>query len=154
MVPAAVGYANVTSLIPFALFFATALSISALPVILKTLMDPDLYRTRVGQVTVAATIFENLVGWITFACILSMIGVHALFGAVLTGVAFGDSEHFPAKNRESLSDLVTSCFGPLFFAMLGLRVDFVSHFDPRPSPRSSFLSPASVKSSAAELRHA
>lgn len=57
----------------FAMFFATALSISALPVIVKTLMDLSLYRTDFGMVVVAAAILNDLVGWIVFAFLLSML---------------------------------------------------------------------------------
>ena len=58
----------------FALFFATAVSISALPVIAKTLMDLGLYRTDLGMVVVSAAVFNDLVGWLIFAVILGMIG--------------------------------------------------------------------------------
>jgi Kef-type K+ transport system membrane component KefB len=40
----------------FALFFATALSISALPVIARTLMDINLYRSDLGMIVIAAAI--------------------------------------------------------------------------------------------------
>jgi len=46
---------------------ATALSISALPVIAKTLMDLNLYRSDLGMLVVAAAVFNDLVGWIIFA---------------------------------------------------------------------------------------
>ena len=58
----------------FALFIGTALSISALPVIIKTLMDLNLYRSDLGMLVVAAAVFNDLVGWIVFAVILGMIG--------------------------------------------------------------------------------
>ena len=58
----------------FALFMATALSISALPVIAKTLMDLNLYRSDLGMLVVAAAVFNDLVGWIVFAVILGMLG--------------------------------------------------------------------------------
>ena len=46
----------------FALFFATAMSISALPVIARILMDLNIYRTNVGVVTIGAAFGNNLVG--------------------------------------------------------------------------------------------
>lgn len=55
----------------FALFFGTALAISALPVIAKTLMDLGMYRTRVGTVTMAAAVVDDFFGWIIFALIIS-----------------------------------------------------------------------------------
>jgi len=63
----------------FALFFATALSISALPVIAKTLMDMGLYRSDLGMVVISVAVFNDLVGWIIFAILLGMMdaGSHA-----------------------------------------------------------------------------
>jgi len=58
----------------FNLFFATALSISALPVIAKTLMDLRLFRTDMGMVVISAAVFDDLTGWIIFAVILGLMG--------------------------------------------------------------------------------
>jgi Kef-type K+ transport system membrane component KefB len=180
----------------FALFFATALSISALPVIARTLMDLNLYRSDLGMIIVAAAICNDLAGWIIFAMILGMmehqsghgmgigqtivltlgfaagmltlgrglihrilpwvkahtswpggvlgfalglallaaafteyIGVHAIFGAFLVGVAIGDSSHLREQTRMVIQQFVSFIFAPLFFASIGLSVDFVRHFD-------------------------
>jgi Kef-type K+ transport system membrane component KefB/nucleotide-binding universal stress UspA family protein len=48
----------------FALFMATALGISALPVIAKMLAELDLLRRDVAQVMLAAAMADDLVGWI------------------------------------------------------------------------------------------
>jgi len=180
----------------FALFMATALSISALPVIAKTLMDLNLYRSDLGMLVVAAAVFNDLVGWIIFAVILGMlgtsgsawgigqtialtltfalgmltvgrwfihrtlpwvqahtswpggvlgfalslaliaaaftewIGIHAIFGAFLAGVALGDSQHLRERTRATIEQFVSFIFAPLFFASIGLKVNFVAHFDP------------------------
>jgi hypothetical protein len=58
----------------FALFFATAISISALPVIAKILMDLKLYRSELGMIVIAAAVFNDLVGWIVFAVTLGLLG--------------------------------------------------------------------------------
>lgn len=180
----------------FALFMATALSISALPVIVKTLMDLNLYRTDIGMIIVAAAVVDDLTGWIIFAVILALIGsgngglgiaativltltfaagmltvgrwcihrilpwiqahaswpggvlgfaltlglfgaaftewvgIHAIFGAFLTGVALGDSPHLRKQTRATLEQFISFVFAPLFFGSIGLRVDFVRSFDP------------------------
>jgi Kef-type K+ transport system membrane component KefB len=181
----------------FALFMATALSITALPVIAKTLMDLNLYRSDLGMLVVAAAVFNDLVGWIIFAVILGMlgtgaahtlsigqtiwltlgfafgmltvgrwlihralpwvqahlswpggvlgfalslalvsaaftewIGIHAIFGAFLAGVALGDSRHLRERTRATIEQFVSFIFAPLFFASIGLKVNFVTHFDP------------------------
>jgi Kef-type K+ transport system membrane component KefB/mannitol/fructose-specific phosphotransferase system IIA component (Ntr-type) len=182
----------------FALFFATTLSITALPVIAKTLMDLDLFRTELGMTIVAAAIFNDLAGWIIFSMILSMmggdaasekhlsvgvtialtlgftafmltlgrwlinrslpwiqahlswpggvlgimmalgllaaaftewVGVHAIFGSFLLGVALGDSRYLRERTRTTIEQFINFIFAPLFFASIGLKVDFVASFD-------------------------
>jgi K+:H+ antiporter len=58
----------------FAVFIGTALSISALPVIAKILMDLNLLQTELGSVVMSAVMFDDLVGWILFGVVLRMIG--------------------------------------------------------------------------------
>ncbi len=179
----------------FALFIATALSISALPVIAKTLMDLGMYKTDFGMIVIASAILNDLAGWIVFAIILGMIqstdiapnvwgiafsaigfavlmltvgrwivhrtlpwvqahtawpggvivfsisvalvsaaitewiGIHAIFGAFLAGVALGDSAHLRERTRSTVAEFVSSFFAPLFFALVGLHIDFVRQFD-------------------------
>jgi len=180
----------------FSLFFATALSISALPVIAKTLMDLDLYRSDFGMVVISAAILNDLIGWIIFAIILGLIGaesghannilltitltlafagvtltlgrslihrtlpflqaytrwpggvlsfalvlallgaaftewigIHAIFGAFIVGVAVGDSSHLRERTRVIIDEFVSFIFAPVFFASIGLNVNFITHFD-------------------------
>lgn len=180
----------------FALFFAAAISISALPVIARTLMDLDLYRSDLGMIVIAAAVFNDLLGWMVFAVTLGLldgganpflsasatilftllsaavmltlgrwllhrvlpwiqahatwpggvmgfavslallaaavtewIGIHAIFGAFLVGVAIGDSSHLRPQTRHTIHDFVSCIFGPLFFASVGLHVDFAAKFD-------------------------
>jgi Kef-type K+ transport system membrane component KefB/mannitol/fructose-specific phosphotransferase system IIA component (Ntr-type) len=194
--PAALGGEPGIALIPFALFFATAMSISALPVIARILTDLQLYRTDLGMTIVAAAVLNDLAGWIIFALILTMIGessglglgvagsitltltfvafmltagrllidralpwahahlswpggllsfvlvlglacaaftewigVHAIFGAFICGVALGDSQHLRARTRATIEHFVSFIFAPLFFASIGLRINFIDHFD-------------------------
>ncbi len=47
----------------FALFMATALCLSALPVIAKILADLDLLRRNIGQISLAAAMVNDVVGW-------------------------------------------------------------------------------------------
>ena len=57
----------------FSLFVGTALSISALPVIAKILMDLNLLRTEMGTVIISSAMFDDLVGWILFSFVLGMM---------------------------------------------------------------------------------
>jgi Kef-type K+ transport system membrane component KefB/mannitol/fructose-specific phosphotransferase system IIA component (Ntr-type) len=179
----------------FVLFLSTAMAISALPVIAKTLMDLDLYRTDLGMVVMSAAIFNDLIGWTVFAMIMGMIGkggaglsigatlaltlvfavlmmtvgrylmhktlpilqaythypggilgfamtvglagaalteligIHAIFGAFLVGVALGDSTHLQERTRVMIDEFVSFIFAPLFFASIGLKVNFITNFD-------------------------
>jgi Kef-type K+ transport system membrane component KefB/mannitol/fructose-specific phosphotransferase system IIA component (Ntr-type) len=63
----------------FSLFVGTALSISALPVIAKILMDLNLLRTEMGTVIISSAMFDDLVGWILFSFVLGMM--HPAAGA-------------------------------------------------------------------------
>ena len=195
-VPQALGAQEGADPLVFALFLATALSITALPVIAKTLMDLDLYRSDLGMVVISAAIFNDLIGWTIFAVILGMmesgaghvqdipmtilltlvfaggmltagrwlihrilpylqaythwpggvlsfaltlallaaaftewIGIHAIFGSFIVGVAIGDSTHMREHTRVVIDQFVSFIFAPLFFASIGLKVNFVSHFD-------------------------
>ncbi len=195
IVPQALGRQSDADPVIFALFVATAMAISALPVIAKTLMDLDLYRTDLGMVVISAAIFNDLIGWTIFALILGLmgtheagigigttllltllfavltltlgrwlmhralpvlqaythypggvigfaitmgllgaaltefIGIHAIFGAFLVGVALGDSTHLEERTRVMIDDFVSFVFAPLFFASIGLKVNFLTHFD-------------------------
>ena len=179
----------------YMLFFGTAMSISALPVVTRILMDLNLFKTKIGNVIVASAIFDDLAGWLVFSLILSLlnrggsaaalwttigmillfglfmlligkriidktlpwvqrkmawpggilslclgfcflvasftekIGLHAILGAFIMGIAFGDSVHFSEKAREIIHQYVTNIFAPLFFVSIGLKVNFVDNFD-------------------------
>jgi len=195
LVPRWLGHQPVTPLFGFALFLGTAMSISALPVIARTLRDLDVFQTDLGMLIVASAVLQDLVGWMIFAIVLGTlggegrifspgatvafvlifavvmiagvrrvvdgslpwihahtswpagvlaftlslallaagftewIGVHAIFGAFLVGVAIGDSRHLRRRTVAVVDDFVSSFFAPLFFAGIGLKLDFVAHFD-------------------------
>jgi Kef-type K+ transport system membrane component KefB/mannitol/fructose-specific phosphotransferase system IIA component (Ntr-type) len=180
----------------FALFVGTALSISALPVIAKILMDLNLLRTEMGTVVMSSAMFDDLVGWILFSMILGMMnagshsfdgvkrtillvvgftllaltvvrwlidkilpfiqahtswpggvlgfiftltlagaafaefaGIHAVFGAFITGIVVGESAHLRKRTSEHIHSIVTNVFAPFFFASIGLRTNFVTNFN-------------------------
>jgi len=66
------------SRILFSLFIATAMSISAMPVIAKILVDLDLTKRNIGMVILSAGVVDDTVGWL----ILSLIAGAATRGAV------------------------------------------------------------------------
>jgi Kef-type K+ transport system membrane component KefB len=187
-----------TDRLVFSLFIGTALSISALPVVARILMDLDLLRTEMGTVIMSSAMFDDLVGWILFGLVLGMMhpkagaghsirhtivlvlsfaalmltvgrwlihkilpfiqahttwpggvlgfifsltlaaaafaeyaGIHAVFGAFITGAAVGESPHLRERTSEHIHQIVTNVFAPLFFASIGLHTNFVTNFELR-----------------------
>ena len=56
----------------FALFIGTAMSISAIPVIAKVMMEMKVIRRDIGQVTLAAGMIDDTVGWILLSVVAGM----------------------------------------------------------------------------------
>lgn len=73
--------ANPDQRLVFALFVATAMSISAIPVIAKVLMDMRLMRRDIGQTIIASGMSDDTVGWI----LLSVVAGLATGGLVTVG---------------------------------------------------------------------
>lgn len=183
------------SKVTFALFLGTALSISALPVIARTLMDIGLFKSTFGMLIISSAMIDDFLGWMIFSVILGMInhgintnailftiiatitfalfmltigrkiidrtlpwinnqvsfpggilafaitmgflgaaftesiGIHAIFGSFIVGIALGDSIHMSSKTKEIIHDFVTNIFAPLFFVSIGLKVNFIANFD-------------------------
>lgn len=57
------------------------------------------------------------------------IGLHAILGAFIVGIAFGDSVHLQEREREIIYQFVTNVFAPLFFVSIGFKVNFIENFD-------------------------
>lgn len=58
--------------LPLALFLGTALSISAVPVIVRILSDLSVIEERTGQVTLGAAVIVDTVGWILLVVVADM----------------------------------------------------------------------------------
>ncbi|MFC4870617.1 cation:proton antiporter [Negadavirga shengliensis] len=178
----------------FSLFMGTAMSITALPVVVRILMDLNLFKSKMGMLIVAAAMVNDIIGWLIFSVILSFmgkssslsllqtvgitllftffmltvgkalinkllpwinkklawpggvlslsmvfcfisaaftewLGIHAIFGAFLLGVALGDSEHMSERAKEIVHQFINNIFAPLFFVSIGLKINFVLSFD-------------------------
>jgi Kef-type K+ transport system membrane component KefB len=72
----------------FALFLATALSISAIPVLAKILMDLDLMRREFGQTVLAAGMIDDITGWTMLGVVTALASAEAITaGSVVLTVA-------------------------------------------------------------------
>jgi Kef-type K+ transport system membrane component KefB len=174
----------------FSAFLATAMAISAMPVIAKILMDLDLTRRNIGLVVLSAGVVDDTVGWLILsliagaashgevrvgsllatialaACFLLVmavvvyplsrglmaiatrrfktpdadlvlllvvtllcaaatehIGVHAAFGAFIAGTMFRQVPHVKAETVHRLESFVFPVLAPVFFGIVGLKVD-------------------------------
>ncbi len=193
--PSFFGDTGTNDLLLFALFMGTAMSISALPVIVRIMMDLKLFKTKIGMLVVASAMVDDVIGWMIFSIILGMIGnsghisvgytllltigftafmltigrgllnrilpwvnkklawpggllalslslcflaaafteyigIHAVFGAFIVGIALGDSEHMSERAKEIVHQFINNIFAPLFFVSIGLKVNFFANFDP------------------------
>jgi Kef-type K+ transport system membrane component KefB len=60
------------SALSFSLFMATAMSITALPVLGRIMIELGLNRTRIGSLTISAAALEDAVGWILLALVTAI----------------------------------------------------------------------------------
>ena len=184
----------------FALFVATAMSISAMPVIAKILMDLDLTRRNIGLVILSAGVVDDTAGWIilsliagaathgglstgqlgimaktvgltlafiavmaflifpivkwlmriaverflardtdlvmiiilTFICAAATewIGIHAVFGAFICGTMLRQVPRIRPETIHRLESFVFAVLAPIFFGIVGLKVDLWQLHDP------------------------
>ena len=177
-------------LLGFQLFFAVAMSITAIPVLGRILIELGLSHTRTAALTIGAAAIDDVSGWIilgaisllvkgafswgwavprvaglvgylalvffvvrqplrrviadhlsrygamrpTFvpyivvllfasAAITSNLGVFAIIGGFVIGVAVHDDRHFAEEWKRRVSPIVWAFFLPIFFAYTGLRTD-------------------------------
>jgi Kef-type K+ transport system membrane component KefB/mannitol/fructose-specific phosphotransferase system IIA component len=72
-----------------------------------------------------------LVAGLLGAAVTEAIGIHAIFGAFLTGIALGESRHMREQTRHIVHRFVEGVLAPIFVAAIGLEVNFVANFQPR-----------------------
>jgi Kef-type K+ transport system membrane component KefB len=192
------------NLLPFQIFCGLAMSITALPVIAKILIDLNLSKSDMGVLVISSAMCNDLIGWIGFAVVLALLppmvtadggaatggaalgvygtigatlaflafmltlgrlfmhkalpyvqarwswpggvisfafviammcaalteflGIHSIFGAFIAGVAIGDSHHLRERTRDTIHQFVMNIFAPVFFASIGLTIDFRTAF--------------------------
>jgi Kef-type K+ transport system membrane component KefB len=174
----------------FALFFAVAMSITAIPILGRIFMELGLSHTRTATLAISAAAIDDVAGWLllgavslalreeftvtwaagrilllsvyllvvmavvrpwlkrfiarqmdahgdlrphaiavlllvlfTSASVTSRLGVFALIGGFIVGVALHDDRRFVAAWRHQVAPIVNTFFLPIFFAYTGLRTD-------------------------------
>ena len=61
--------------------------------------------------------------------ITQWIGIHAILGFFLAGVMVGNTPSISDRTRRIISQMVHAIFVPIFFANVGIKVDFFAGFD-------------------------
>ena len=178
------------SLFGFRLFFAVAMSITAIPILGRIFMELGLSHTRTAALTIGASAVDDVSGWLILGAIsllvkgaftwgwalpriaglaaylgivffllrpvlkraiarqierhggmrltmvpymllllfasatmTSMLGVFAIIGGFVIGVALHDDRRFVEEWKRRVGPLVQAFFLPIFFAYTGLRTD-------------------------------
>jgi Kef-type K+ transport system membrane component KefB/mannitol/fructose-specific phosphotransferase system IIA component (Ntr-type) len=107
---------------------------AALLVLGRRLFDGVLARLeRTGTVSAGAGRVISLVILLALfaGSATQALGLHAVFGGFIVGLAVGGSKRIKERTRMVIEDFVVNVFAPVFFASIGLRVDFVRAFDAR-----------------------
>jgi Kef-type K+ transport system membrane component KefB/mannitol/fructose-specific phosphotransferase system IIA component (Ntr-type) len=180
--------------LPAALLLGVALSVSAIPVIARTLLDLGLLKSDVGLMVMAAAMIDDGIGWVALSLLLGSMhgagldagsfartlvlggllavalrvlgrrvlgslferlrrsgtatpgrvvsavlvfallaaaatramGLPAALGGFVAGLAAGGTTRVHARARSVVEDFVSHVFAPVFFASVGLRLDFAA----------------------------
>ena len=76
----------------------------------------------------ASSLTVTLLLGLLFGAIVQKLGVHALFGFFLAGIVAGEARSLAEDTRRVISQMVYALFVPLFFANIGLKLDFFASF--------------------------
>lgn len=72
----------------------------------------------------------SIVLMLVMAILAESIGIHAILGAFLAGLAMGPRTSRPQKQaHDTLSNIAIGLFAPLYFVSVGLKTNFVKYFD-------------------------
>lgn len=80
---------------------------------------------------------DNAGAVLSFVCCLGLawgaitqrVGLTALFGFFVAGVMAGEAQALRERTRQVLSQMVHAIFVPIYFASIGLHIDFFANFD-------------------------
>lgn len=80
---------------------------------------------------------EQPTAMLTFVVLLGLfcgamahkVGISTLFGFFIAGIMAGSARGLSERTRHVVSQMVNAIFIPLFFAHIGLQVDFFKHFN-------------------------
>jgi Kef-type K+ transport system membrane component KefB/mannitol/fructose-specific phosphotransferase system IIA component len=96
----------------------------------RKLTDKAIEKIKQNQLPEPGTslTFISLLG-LACGAVTQKIGIHALFGFFIAGVMSGGARHLSERTCQVISQMVYAIFVPLFFAGIGLKIDFLANFD-------------------------
>ncbi|MFE9684004.1 cation:proton antiporter [Streptomyces sp. NPDC002701] len=77
-----------TSPAVFSLFLGVAMCVTAIPVIAKTLIDMNLLHRDIGQLTLAAGVLDDVVGWFLLSIVSAMATAGLSTGTIATSLLY------------------------------------------------------------------
>lgn len=120
-----------TALGPIALVFASTVGFAVLALTLGRRLSTQVFdavkRQQLPEPATSLTL-TVLLG-LAFGVFTEALGIHALFGFFIAGVVVGEAKSLSEQTRSVISQMVHSLFVPLFFASIGLQIDFIADFD-------------------------
>ena len=118
------------ALVPILLVFAGTVGFSVLALTVGRMGSSRLFDgLKARQFPEPATsLTVTLLLGLLFGSITQKLGIHALFGFFLAGVVVGEAKSLSEDTRRVISQMVYSLFVPLFFANIGLKIDFAANF--------------------------
>lgn len=113
------------------LVFAGTVGFSALALTVGRRLSTRLFETikRCNLSEPGASLTATCLLGLLFGALTQKIGIHALFGFFLAGVVAGEARDLTEDTRRVISQMVHAVFVPLFFANIGLKIDFAASFD-------------------------
>jgi Kef-type K+ transport system membrane component KefB/mannitol/fructose-specific phosphotransferase system IIA component (Ntr-type) len=118
------------TLVPILLVFAGTLGFSVLALTagrqFSSRLFDEIKSRRFPEPATSLTV--TLLMGLLFGAITQKLGIHALFGFFLAGVVVGEAKSLSEDTRRVISQMVYSVFVPLFFANIGLKIDFAANF--------------------------
>jgi Kef-type K+ transport system membrane component KefB len=113
-----------------AYYVAVTLAFFALPLAVGPGFVQKLATMRGNIIHRGNPIAFQLVVMLTMTALASFLGVSPIFGALVAGILAGDLHGDAEHARQTIQSFSYAFFVPLYFAMVGLRLDLVHDFEP------------------------
>lgn len=116
---------------------AIAAAITSIPVISKIFLDLGIISTRFAKIVLASATVHDIILWAALVVATGLVGATGgalnasiIFGALVAGVIVGRISNRGLETaKESIKKVSMWVFVPLYFAIVGLKIDLVHHFD-------------------------